>query len=95
MFRARQLSIPLINAAENSPLTSGKMTAVLFIGFEDIPQSMFANPRLTTIRQPLTETGEVAANTLLQKISGEAAGQKILRIEPELILREFRQSGLL
>jgi DNA-binding LacI/PurR family transcriptional regulator len=58
------------------------------IGFDDIPQSIFTNPRLTTIRQPLTAIGELAASTLLQKIAGEAAVQKTLRIDPELIVRE-------
>jgi DNA-binding LacI/PurR family transcriptional regulator len=58
------------------------------VGFDDIPQGMFTFPRLTTIRQPLTAMGELAANTLLKKIAGRGDGPKILRIDPELIVRE-------
>jgi LacI family transcriptional regulator len=58
------------------------------VGFDDIPQCMFTIPRLTTVRQPLIAMGELAANTLLQKIAGEVAGPKILRIEPHMVIRE-------
>lgn len=58
------------------------------IGFDDIQQSIFTHPRLTTIHQPLTAIGELAANTLLKKIAGEVAGPKTLHVNPKLIVRE-------
>ncbi len=58
------------------------------LGFDDIPQSSFTVPRLTTIRQPLASMGELAAETLLEKIAGNTAGPRLLKIQPELVVRE-------
>ncbi|MGH9617019.1 MAG: LacI family DNA-binding transcriptional regulator [Acidobacteriaceae bacterium] len=61
---------------------------VSVIGFDDIPQCLFTVPRLTTIRQPLSYMGELAANTLLEKISGNDSVPKLLKVAPELVVRE-------
>jgi len=61
---------------------------VSVIGVDDIPQSSFTVPRLTTIRQPLSSMGELAAETLLEKISGNTVGPQLLTVQPELIVRE-------
>ncbi len=61
---------------------------VSVIGFDDIPQSMFSVPRLTTIRQPLAAMGELAAKTLLKKITDGEDGPKALYVDTELIVRE-------
>lgn len=61
---------------------------VSVIGFDDIPQSMFTVPRLTTIRQPLAAMGELAAKTLLKKITDGEMGPKALYMDTELIVRE-------
>lgn len=58
------------------------------IGFDDIQQAAFQNPRLTTIRQPLRRMGELAASTLIARVNGEAKYPKIVAVEPELIVRE-------
>jgi DNA-binding LacI/PurR family transcriptional regulator len=60
---------------------------VSVIGFDDIQNAAFQNPRLTTIRQPLRRMGELAAETLLKRIRG-AEYPKIIAVEPELIVRE-------
>ncbi|HWC18304.1 MAG TPA: LacI family DNA-binding transcriptional regulator [Terriglobales bacterium] len=60
---------------------------VSVIGFDDIQNAAFQNPRLTTIRQPLRRMGELAAETLLKRIRGEEY-PKIVAVEPELIVRE-------
>jgi LacI family transcriptional regulator len=57
------------------------------IGFDDIQNAAFQNPRLTTIRQPLRRMGELAAETLLKRIRG-GEYPKIIAVEPELIVRE-------
>lgn len=38
---------------------------VSLIGFDDLPFSTFSNPPLTTVRQPIYETGIAMVNTLL------------------------------
>jgi DNA-binding LacI/PurR family transcriptional regulator len=61
---------------------------VSVIGFDDVLQAAFSVPRLTTIRQPLSYMGELAASTLLEGIiSGKKYPEEIL-IYPELIVRE-------
>lgn len=60
------------------------------IGFDDIDSAAFYHPSLTTIRQPLAQMGELAAQTLLQRIaeSDAASGPSFVSVEPELIVRE-------
>ncbi|HEX7729986.1 MAG TPA: LacI family DNA-binding transcriptional regulator [Terracidiphilus sp.] len=58
------------------------------IGFDDIQGAAFHNPSITTIRQPLTQMGRVAARVLLQRIRGQASFPDVLPIHPELIIRE-------
>ena len=60
---------------------------VSVMGFDDIPAAEFYTPRLTTIRQPLQQMGNVAATLLLKKIAG-AKVPELSRIEPELVVRE-------
>ncbi len=60
---------------------------VSVVGFDDIQSASFHVPRITTIRQPLQLMGSTAASALLRKLSGESV-PSILRIEPELIVRE-------
>jgi DNA-binding LacI/PurR family transcriptional regulator len=57
------------------------------MGFDDIPGAMFQTPSLTTVRQPLNRMGEVAAQTLLERIEGNVEDSDIA-IEPELVVRE-------
>ena len=40
------------------------------IGFDDLPFSTYSNPPLTTIKQPIYETGVKLAQTLLSLING-------------------------
>jgi DNA-binding LacI/PurR family transcriptional regulator len=61
---------------------------VSVIGFDDIPAAAFHMPSLTTVRQPLNRMGEVAAQTLLERIEGIKEYPSEIAIEPELIVRE-------
>lgn len=61
---------------------------VSVVGFDDIQGAAFHNPSLTTIRQPLSEMGTVAARVLLQRIRGEADVPETIPIHPDLIIRE-------
>lgn len=61
---------------------------VSVIGFDDIPAAAFHTPSLTTVRQPLTRMGEVAAQSLLERIEGKKEYPSEIAIEPELVVRE-------
>lgn len=58
------------------------------MGFDDIPGAAFHMPSLTTVRQPLNRMGEVAAQTLLERIEGKKEYPPEIAIEPELVVRE-------
>ena len=60
---------------------------VSVLGFDDIQSASFHMPSLTTIRQPLQQMGSEGAAALLRQIAGESL-PRILRVEPELIIRE-------
>lgn len=58
------------------------------VGFDDIPGAAFANPALTTVRQPLMRMGEIAARTLLDRIEGRGTDRPEIAIEPEFVIRD-------
>jgi LacI family transcriptional regulator len=58
------------------------------VGFDDIQIAAFYNPSLTTIRQPLNQMGIEAARILLQRIRGQESFPDVVKILPELIIRE-------
>jgi LacI family transcriptional regulator len=58
------------------------------MGFDDIPGAAFHSPSLTTVRQPLNRMGEVAAQSLLDRIEGRKEYPSEIAIEPELVVRE-------
>ena len=57
------------------------------VGFDDTPGAAFANPPLTTVRQPLLRMGQIAAQTLVDLIEGRGEYLPEIPIEPELIIR--------
>jgi DNA-binding LacI/PurR family transcriptional regulator len=61
---------------------------VSIVGFDDIPGSAFANPGLTTVRQPLLRMGQIAAQTVVDLIEGRGEYVPEIAIEPEFIVRE-------
>jgi DNA-binding LacI/PurR family transcriptional regulator len=62
---------------------------VSVVGFDDIQSAAFQNPSLTTVRQPLRHMGEIAAETLLERINSprETGYPKEIIVKPELIVR--------
>lgn len=61
---------------------------VSVVGFDDIPGAAFANPGLTTVRQPLLRMGQIAAQTLIDRIEGRGTYVPEIAIEPEFVVRE-------
>src|ERR1700724_870757 len=62
------------------------------IGFDDIKAAAFSNPRLTTIRQPLSNMGRIAAQCVLNRIHGSERFREQITVEPELVVRESTQA---
>ncbi len=61
---------------------------VSVVGFDDIAGAAFANPGLTTVRQPLLRMGQIAAQTLIDRIEERGTYLPEIAIEPEFVVRE-------
>src|SRR5215470_11057088 len=61
---------------------------VSVVGFDDIQGAAYNTPSLTTVRQPLARMGQIAAQTLLERIENSQDEPKEIAVEPELIVRE-------
>jgi LacI family transcriptional regulator len=57
------------------------------VGFDDLPEVRWLSPPLTTVRQPLTEMGKVAARTVLRLARGEELDSPRLELATELVVR--------
>jgi LacI family transcriptional regulator len=57
-------------------------------GFDDVPQSAYMHPGLTTVRQPLLEMGREAARLLLQYIENPECSVEYVALQAELVIRE-------
>jgi DNA-binding LacI/PurR family transcriptional regulator len=60
---------------------------VSVVGFDDIPESAFFLPPLTTVRQDFGELGRQALRLLVDRICGRPAPVAGLPVAPELIVR--------
>jgi DNA-binding LacI/PurR family transcriptional regulator len=56
------------------------------VGFDDVPDSEFYLPPLTTVRQDFAELGRLAVDRLVAVIAG-AAGEDHVAVRPELVVR--------
>ena len=60
---------------------------VSVVGFDDSPLIAFADPPLTTIRQPVEAMGAAAVDALLEEINGNAMHRAEFVFQPELVVR--------
>lgn len=82
-----QMAIGALQAAHRLGYTIPGDLAV--VGFDNIPESRYFWPPLTTIHQGLFEIGRVALQTLHDAIEGAGgSGERHITIQPELIVRE-------
>jgi LacI family transcriptional regulator len=60
------------------------------VGFDDLIESAYFTPALTTVRQPLRELGILAVKTLLEQIDGLAPPTpvKSIMLDAELVIRQ-------
>lgn len=66
---------------------------VSIIGFDDIEGAAFTIPRLTTVRQPLSEMGRIAAQCVLKQVHRTEEFQREVIVAPRLVIRESTQSA--
>jgi DNA-binding LacI/PurR family transcriptional regulator len=89
--------------ASSDDIALGAMTAasqagrripedLALVGFDNIPQSAYFQPPLTTIDQPLSRMGRMAVEVLIKRIESRRGGKEdepptALMLEPRLVVR--------
>ena len=58
------------------------------VGFDDLPVARWLSPPLTTVRQPLSEMGHLAAEMLARLIDGSRLRTQRVELSTELVVRE-------
>ncbi|MBB2945831.1 DNA-binding LacI/PurR family transcriptional regulator [Actinoplanes lutulentus] len=61
---------------------------VAVIGFDDFDISRYSDPPLTTVRQPIAESGRTMAQLMLRLIAGDEDVPESVVLPTELVLRE-------
>src|ERR1700687_514743 len=61
---------------------------ISIVGFDDIAGAAYANPGLTTVRQPLVKMGQIAAQTVVDLVEGRGEYVPEIAIEPEFVIRQ-------
>jgi LacI family transcriptional regulator len=61
---------------------------IALTGFDDIPSAVYAEPPLTTIRQPLADIGRRMIEMLIQLIEAQAVTFPQILLPPEVVIRE-------
>ena len=67
---------------------------VSVVGFDDLSESRWTSPPLTTVRQPLSEMGSLAARTVLDMAAGNEVDSPRLELATELVVRESTSAPL-
>ena len=60
---------------------------IIIVGFDDIEESRYSDPPLTTVRQPLREQAHHAMEMILASLQGDTVPLKV-SLSPDLVLRE-------
>jgi LacI family transcriptional regulator len=80
-----RLAIGAMMAARDAGIQVGRTLSV--VGYDDIPLSRFADPPLTTVRQPMREAGRRLADILLARLAEPERPVTAELWQPELVLR--------
>ncbi|CAG9232050.1 hypothetical protein BVI1335_820013 [Burkholderia vietnamiensis] len=62
-------------------------TEMALVGFDDFDWADYFNPRLTVLAQPLDEIGSRAVELLMKRIAQPEERFEIVRLKPELVVR--------
>jgi LacI family transcriptional regulator len=82
------LAQQVYEALEQLGLQAGRDVSV--VGFADLPESQWLQPKLTTVRQDFEQIGRNAARLILERFNAGAEANvaaRSLRVTPELVVR--------
>ncbi|NUM43789.1 MAG: LacI family DNA-binding transcriptional regulator [Anaerolineales bacterium] len=87
IFASNDMSaIGVYRAAEEAGLRIPEDLSV--IGFDNLHDSVYLNPALTTIDQFISEMGSIAVDMVVQLIKGEALPKHIHKMPTQLVIRK-------
>jgi LacI family transcriptional regulator len=66
---------------------------VAIAGFDNLPVASYVTPALTSVNQPMFETGDVAAQVLIAMIEGDVSVSKRTLLPTNLVVRQSSASG--
>ena len=81
-----KMALGVLHRAKQLGIVVPKQLSV--IGFDDIEESQYADPPLSTISQPRKAQGEAAVSVLVAMIEGKNITHRSYLLETELILRQ-------
>ena len=81
-----QMALGFLRGMQESGLNAPRDMAL--IGFDDIPQAMIVYPKLTTVRQPLEQMGQVAVRMLLEIINDRSYPPQRATLPTQLVIRD-------
>jgi LacI family transcriptional regulator len=79
------MALGAINRIQQRGLQVGVDLAVG--GFDDVPMAAYANPPMTTIRQPIYDIGRMTCSMLIDIINGRDPAETHILLTPELVVR--------
>jgi LacI family transcriptional regulator len=81
-----QSAIGAMEAAREAGLRVPEDLSV--IGFDNIPEAAFTNPKLTTVDQFISRMGQLATETLICLVQGESLDSDQYEVATELVVRD-------
>ncbi len=60
---------------------------IAIVGYDDLPPAVQANPQLTTIRQPIEQTGFLAVSMLVKILANDPPSSREIVLPVELVIR--------
>lgn len=81
-----QMSLGVIAALQDRGVRVPEDISV--VGFDDIPESRYFRPSLTTVRLDFDKQGRIAINRLLNMIDPEQGSEALSPLRPELLVRD-------
>jgi DNA-binding LacI/PurR family transcriptional regulator len=85
------MAIGVMNAAADAGLEVGPDLSV--VGFDDAPIAGYLRPSLTSLRQPITQVGELAVTMLIALVRGQELNPAQVLLNPQLIVRDSTALG--
>jgi LacI family transcriptional regulator len=64
------------------------------VGFDNLPESVFLNPPLTTVDQFILEMGTLAVEMIVQQLKGECLDKQVVTIPTQLVIRDSCLPGV-